>query len=143
MAAARAFCADRDQASLVVNLDPSLYWALLRDAGALVGNSSSGIMETPSLGLPTVNVGRRQDGRTRAPNVFDVPARTEDILRGINNALDPATRARFAGLSNPYGDGRTGERIAASLAALPGRERLLAKQALPVSADGPPCFRHG
>ena len=60
---AEAFCDAREQARLFVNLDPITYWSLLKCADLLVGNSSSGIMETPSLGLPAVNIGMRQQGR--------------------------------------------------------------------------------
>lgn len=140
MAAARDWCQRHPDARLVVNLGPSLYWALLRDSGVLVGNSSSGIMETASLGLPTVNVGRRQAGRTRPGNVVDAPADPERILAALLAALDPATRERLAAVNNPYGDGHAGERIAAALAAAPGRDILLNKRALPLTEGEPPAF---
>ncbi len=71
---ATEFCRSRDNAHVFVNLPHLSFWALLREAGLMLGNSSSGIMETPALALPTVNVGRRQQGRERAGNIIDAPA---------------------------------------------------------------------
>ena len=64
------FCAARDEADMFVNLEPQVFWSLLACAGAIVGNSSSGIMEAASLALPAVDIGRRQQGRERAENVL-------------------------------------------------------------------------
>ena len=74
-------CASREQALLHRNLDHLVYWGLLHHASVLIGNSSSGIMETPSVGLPCVNIGDRQYGRVRARNIIDVPADAEAIER--------------------------------------------------------------
>ncbi|PYM52461.1 MAG: UDP-N-acetylglucosamine 2-epimerase (hydrolyzing), partial [Candidatus Rokuibacteriota bacterium] len=52
----------------------------------MIGNSSSGLIEAPSFGLPVVNVGSRQRGRLRGANVIDVEPSREDILRGIEGA---------------------------------------------------------
>jgi len=97
----------------------------------MLGNSSSGIMETPALGLPTVNVGRRQQGRERAANIIDVPARATVIKNAVEAALAPAYRRSLqdTGVVNPYGDGHAGERIAALLADAPPTEALLLKKA--------------
>lgn len=139
---ARAFCADRPGASVHVNLDPLSYWALLRDAGAFVGNSSSGIMETASLELPTVDVGIRQRGRTRARNVIHADADGRVIGEAITQALDPGFRDSLAGMANPYGDGRAAEVIAETLRELPLDGRLLMKRALPLDEGvDPPRFR--
>jgi UDP-N-acetylglucosamine 2-epimerase len=140
MAAARAWCERRVDARLLVNLSPPLYWALLRDSGVLAGNSSSGIMETASLGLPTVNIGRRQAGRTRADNVVDVPADAGRILAALRKALAPESRDRLAASKNPYGDGQAGERIAEALATAPARGVLLNKRGLPLTVGEPPAF---
>jgi UDP-hydrolysing UDP-N-acetyl-D-glucosamine 2-epimerase len=137
---ARDFCESRPDARIYTNLAPPLYWALLRDAGVLVGNSSSGIMETGSLGLPTVNVGTRQEGRTRGPQVLDAPADADAIRAALDAALAADFRAGLAGMRNPYGDGHAGERIAAALAAAPDRATLLHKRPLPLDGTN---FRHG
>ena len=131
---ARRFCAARERADLHVNLAPEIYWSLLREADLMLGNSSSGIMETASFALPTVNVGRRQQGRQRAANIIDAAADPGEIRAAIATGLAPAFRNKLEGLRNPYGDGHAGEAIATILAAAPGREALLDKKALPLSA---------
>jgi len=131
VARARAFCAERASAQLFVNLPHRVYWGLLREAAALLGNSSSGIMESASLALPTVDIGSRQAGRERARNVIDCEAATEPILRAVGAALRPAFRAGLEGMRNPYGDGRAAGRIVEVLAGLPDRDRLLHKAPAP------------
>jgi UDP-hydrolysing UDP-N-acetyl-D-glucosamine 2-epimerase len=93
------------------------YWGLLRAADAMLGNSSSAIVEAPAAGLPAVNVGDRQQGRRRAGNVLDVEAEPAAIAATLEEALLPSTRARVAASSPPLADGRVGERIADIIAA--------------------------
>lgn len=131
-ARAEDFCARHGNAAMFVNLDPLIYWSLLRHATALVGNSSSGIMETASLGLPCVNVGDRQRGRLRAANVLDAPAQADAICAALANAVSPEHKKAAAAAANPYGDGRAGERIAEILASVPLDRTLLEKRALDV-----------
>lgn len=114
--------------SLFINLGSRRYLSLLSHADAMVGNSSSGLIEAPSFALPVVNVGLRQSGRIRARNVIDVPLKKDAILEGIHRALDPSFRASLRGMENPYGDGRTSERVAALLADLKVDRRLLQKK---------------
>jgi UDP-N-acetylglucosamine 2-epimerase len=134
-AATRSFVAgDPARRALVVNLPPAEYWSLLHHADAMAGNSSSLIMESPSLRLPAVCAGRRQQGRERAANVIDAPANAEAVAAALARALDPAFRASFGGLENPYGDGRSAERIVEILATLPPAPVLLEKRGIPDSA---------
>lgn len=134
IARSEAFCASRDNARLFINLPHLAFWALLREAALMLGNSSSGIMETPSLALPAVNVGMRQHGRERASNIIDVEAEPDAIVQACRHALQPGFREslREKGVNNPYGDGRAAERIAAVMAELPAAELLLHKRAVPV-----------
>ncbi|MGC2498952.1 MAG: UDP-N-acetylglucosamine 2-epimerase, partial [Acidobacteriaceae bacterium] len=76
----RAFAAHHPATKLFVNLDAVAYWSLLRESAVLIGNSSSGIMESASFAIPTVNIGLRQKGRERARNVLDAAADTAAIL---------------------------------------------------------------
>ncbi len=124
-----AFLRERGNGRLFLNLPAVQYWALLREAQAMVGNSSSGIMETASFALPTVNVGLRQKGRERPANVLDAPPEAAAILATIQEACTPEFRASLAGMTNPYGDGTAAERITEVLTTLPGRDVLLRKQA--------------
>ncbi|HSG64231.1 MAG TPA: UDP-N-acetylglucosamine 2-epimerase, partial [Gammaproteobacteria bacterium] len=132
---ARAFCDTRERAALFVNLNPVVYWSLLRNVSLMLGNSSSGIMETPSLALPTINIGMRQQGRERARNIIDVAADGAAILDAVRRGLDPSYRASLEGMQNPYGDGRAAERIVRVLAQVPLGERLLLKKAVALDGD--------
>src|SRR3989338_9133689 len=85
---------------------------ILRRASVLVGNSSTGIHESPTFHVPTVNIGDRQKGRLRPANVIDVPNEKEAIRRGIERALnDGAFLEAVRTCENPYGDGKSAERI--------------------------------
>lgn len=91
---------------------------LLRRAGALVGNSSAALIECAAIGVPAVNIGRRQSGRERAGNVVDAANETtEAVADALRRAL--TLRAPF---EHPYGDGSAGERAAAALASLNPRD---------------------
>lgn len=114
--------------SVFVNLDRPDFLALLEASAYIVGNSSAGILEAPSLGKPAVNVGRRQLGRLRGPNVIDVEAEAGSIVEGIRLALDPAFRQACADAENPYGDGRASARILDSLESTPVDQTLLIKR---------------
>jgi UDP-N-acetylglucosamine 2-epimerase (non-hydrolysing)/GDP/UDP-N,N'-diacetylbacillosamine 2-epimerase (hydrolysing) len=105
LAATRALTASRAETRVFVNLDAVTYWSLLGQVDAMVGNSSSGIMEAASFALPAVNVGMRQQGRERPANVIDAPEKTEAIVAALTQALDPAFRNRLKGMKNPYGSG--------------------------------------
>ena len=130
----QALAATRPQTYLFVNLDAVTYWSLLGQVDAIVGNSSSGIMEAASFALPAVNIGMRQQGRERARNILDVPADTSAILAAIERALSPAFRAGLRGMVNPYGDGTAATTIVEVLATVP-LEGLLIKQPVPVPDD--------
>jgi UDP-hydrolysing UDP-N-acetyl-D-glucosamine 2-epimerase len=96
---------------------------------ACVGNSSSGIKETPAFGCPTVNIGSRQDGRLRGDNVIDVPYESEEIEAGIRKALfDDTVRATCRTATNPYWMGDSGPKIANVLATAPLGQKILRKK---------------
>jgi UDP-N-acetylglucosamine 2-epimerase (non-hydrolysing)/GDP/UDP-N,N'-diacetylbacillosamine 2-epimerase (hydrolysing) len=112
----KALAATRADTHVFVNLDAVTYWSLLSHVDAMVGNSSSGIMEAASFALPAVNVGMRQQGRERAANVIDAPAETGAIVAALTKALDPGFRAGLKGMENPYGNGTAASTIAQVLA---------------------------
>jgi UDP-hydrolysing UDP-N-acetyl-D-glucosamine 2-epimerase len=93
------------------------YWGLMRLADGMVGNSSSGLIEAPAVGLPVVNVGERQAGRHRAGNVIDVPADAAAVADALRRVLAPGHRAGMALDSEDIADGRAGERVAHIIAA--------------------------
>lgn len=97
--------------------------------GVCVGNSSSGIKETPALGCPVVNIGTRQDGRLRANNVIDVGYNRDEIVSAVQKALnDEGFRRQCRNAKNPYGAGNAGERIADVLATIDINLALIQKR---------------
>jgi UDP-hydrolysing UDP-N-acetyl-D-glucosamine 2-epimerase len=101
----------RPRRAVAEALGERFYWGLMRQASAILGNSSSALIEAPLLGLPAVNLGHRQKGRLRGRNVIDVPFEASRIAAALRQALDPRFRAGLAGETGPYGDGRSAERI--------------------------------
>ena len=128
----RVLAASRPDTHIFINLDAVTYWSLLAQVDAIIGNSSSGIMEAASLALPVVNVGIRQQGRERGRNIIDVPAETGAIQNALEQALGGEFRARLAGMLNPYGTGDASRTIARVLAEA-RLENLLIKEPILVS----------
>ena len=93
------------------SLGQQRYLSLLRIASVVIGNSSSGIIEAPSLGVPTLNIGDRQKGRISSATVSHVPAEKEAITAAITKALEPEYKAWCKLQINPYGQGRTSVKI--------------------------------
>ena len=122
------FLMQRPNARLFVNLPPLAYWSLLREADLMIGNSSSGIMETGSFALPTVNIGLRQQGRERARNVLDAAPDKADILAKVAVARSEEFRSSLEGMQNPYGEGCASEKIVSVLTSVPLGEQLLIKK---------------
>lgn len=114
-----------------VNLDAPVFWGLLATASVLVGNSSAGLIETPSFHLPAVNVGRRQVGRLCAENVLHVEHDRAAIRSAIETALSDSFRTAAAACSQPFGDGQAGRRVVEILREIPLDRRLLLKRLVP------------
>lgn len=112
---------------MFVNLDHVTYLSLLSNVSVLVGNSSGGMIESTSLGIPALNIGIRQQGREHAANVLDVPADRKKILATLAKAKSARFRSSIAKLKNPYGDGRASQRIVKVLASTPLGANLLFK----------------
>lgn len=87
------------------------YLSLVKNAGFVLGNSSSGIIEVPCFGIPTINIGDRQKGRLRAESVIDCEPTYEAITKSIKLALSEEFRYKAKRASNPYGEGDTSEKI--------------------------------
>jgi UDP-hydrolysing UDP-N-acetyl-D-glucosamine 2-epimerase len=111
------------RARIYSSLGHLCYLSLLAQVDAVVGNSSSGLYEAPSMGVGTVNIGNRQRGRLAAESVMHC----EPERRAISSAISQAMAADFSGVVNPYGDGRSAARIVAALRTLPPRDELLMK----------------
>jgi UDP-hydrolysing UDP-N-acetyl-D-glucosamine 2-epimerase len=128
IAAIDEFIAHRANARVVQSLGTADYLGMMAISAAMVGNSSSGIVEAPSFGLPVVNIGNRQRGRLRAANVIDCEADSGAIVAAIKRALSPDFRAGLKGLVNPYGDGHAAERIVRLLREVPLDANLVEKR---------------
>lgn len=124
----RAFVNGRPTACLVESLGTDAYFSLMRLAAAMVGNSSSGIIEAASFKLPVVNIGNRQNGRLRPRNVIDTGYRFEEILAGIKRAISAQFRSSLADLTNPYVGERVAERIVDVLRNVELGEKLIRKR---------------
>lgn len=111
------------------NLEHKIFLALEREAAVWVGNSSAAMIESSSFNIPVVNVGSRQAGRERCRNIIDVGYNVTEIEEAIRKSLyDTKYLKRIKTMLNPWGDGRTGKRVARVLEKLDINSRLLNKQ---------------
>ena len=100
---AARFAADNPgRVKFVPSLGMLRYLSALKCVGAVAGNSSSGIVEVPSMGIPTVDIGIRQKGRQCADSVIHCGDDTDSIAGAINQAFSPEMRAKAALTHNPY-----------------------------------------
>ncbi|MCL0053827.1 UDP-N-acetylglucosamine 2-epimerase [Dehalococcoidia bacterium] len=125
---AEEFASKRPHVQIAANLGTQGYFNAMKHAAAMVGNSSSGIIEAASFQLPVVDIGDRQEGRVRGKNVINVGHQRKEIQDGIQTALAPEFRNSLKGLANPYGDGHAAERIVTRLKAVELNEELLKKR---------------
>lgn len=132
----KSFIASRGHGKVFTNLDTVTYLSLLGQVDMLVGNSSSGIMESASFALPTVNVGLRQQGRERPRNVLDADPDANSILQAIDRARTREFRESLTGMANPYGEGRASETIIRVLTTVPLSQTLLMKRHLRTLQQG-------
>lgn len=124
----QTFVQRHSQHKIAVNLGTRRYFSLMRHVTAMVGNSSSGIIEAASFKLPVVNIGNRQQGRVRAGNVIDVGYETAEIVSGIRQALSLEFRKSLKDLVNPYGKGQASGIIVNKLQEIGLNQTLLIKR---------------
>jgi UDP-N-acetylglucosamine 2-epimerase (non-hydrolysing)/GDP/UDP-N,N'-diacetylbacillosamine 2-epimerase (hydrolysing) len=110
----------KDRVALVASLGQPAYLSALIAAAVVIGNSSSGIIEAPAVGTPTVNIGSRQHGRLRAASIVDCAEHADEIAAAIGKVRDPAFRRLAAACEPPYGRPRDAAgRIVAALRGVP------------------------
>lgn len=117
------FVATKPECLLFSHLERAHYLGLLAHADILIGNSSSGIIESASFGIPTINIGDRQNGRVRNHNTVDVDVDSARIKDAINAAMVTKTRET----QNLYGDGHAGERIVSIIKKIPTDASIIKK----------------
>lgn len=122
------FIESQKSAHLAVNLGTVGYFSAMKLAAAMVGNSSSGMIEAASFELPVVNIGSRQEGRIRGANVIDAGSQQDEILDAISRATSAEFRAGLRGLQNPYNHGGASEMIVNVLKEITLDERIIIKR---------------
>ena len=122
------FASTRPRAHVFVSLGRRKYHSLQRYVAAMVGNSSSGILEASIFKLPVVNIGDRQMGRLRTPNIIDVPDEVPAIERAIHTVLSPQFRESLSQMQHPYGKGDASKQILQTLKTVPLNGSLLKKR---------------
>lgn len=110
------------------NIPHEDFIGLLGLASILIGNSSSGIIESSSFKLPVINIGTRQQGREKASNVVDVDYKKEEIFNAIKYINSDEYQNQLKNCINPYGDGKACERICKILKNIELNDNLLNKQ---------------
>jgi len=121
------FCATSADSVWVENFGPEGYFSILREVKAMVGNSSSGLLEAPSFALPVVNIGTRQKGRLRAGNVIDTDFDTMSIVAAVTEATSFEFKKKAAGYESYFGDGHASERLVKMISQVPLDSKLLGK----------------
>lgn len=109
------FCAQHKNSYAFQSLGMLRYLSAMKYAACVIGNSSSGVVETPTLGVPCVNIGDRQKGRIITSNVVCCAAKSADILNAINNCTGEAFSKIAKYVQSPYHGGNTSEKIVSHL----------------------------
>ena len=105
------YCSKHDNFHLFSSLGMLKYLSAISHASFVIGNSSSGLIEAPSFKIPTINIGDRQKGRLMGSSVICCKPTQADIEKAIRKALSPEFRKIASKTVNPYGDGKTSEKI--------------------------------
>jgi UDP-N-acetylglucosamine 2-epimerase (non-hydrolysing)/GDP/UDP-N,N'-diacetylbacillosamine 2-epimerase (hydrolysing) len=114
---------------IVTNMPHKDYLSLMNVSSAIIGNSSSALIEAPSFKLPAVNIGSRQEGRERADNVIDVPYDRNLIISAIKTVMfDKKFLKRVKKCKSPYGDGISSKKIAKILTEIELNSDILKKK---------------
>lgn len=95
----------------VSSLGMHRYLSAMKDCAVVIGNSSSGMIESPVLGIPTVNIGDRQKGRIRVESIIDCPPNRHDITKAINKAIHPDFKKSIEGIKHPCDQPGTANKI--------------------------------
>jgi len=118
-----------DYLHIFKNLPHEDYLSLMKSASLMMGNSSSGIIESPSLKTPVINIGSRQQGRSRSKNILDVEPDKNKILDSIDFVLhDKDFLKKVKSCENKFGDGKTSQKIVKILKNIEINEKLIQKQ---------------
>ena len=126
----KKFVENHENACFFTTLGQKNYASLMNEVSMVVGNSSSGLYEAPSFNLPTVNIGERQSGRIKAESVIDTPYEKASILQSIEQARS----LECSRVKNPYGDGKSAERVLTALENIGKFSSILQKKFFQIGA---------
>lgn len=121
----KEFCAEVENAHHFDSLGRVLYLSTMAQVSAVVGNSSSGLLEAPAMGVPTINIGNRQKRRLKASSVIDCELQKMAISQSLAQATSEVFLNDLINIENPYGSGQTSEKILSVLEKNTGEELLL------------------
>ncbi|MCM3124161.1 MULTISPECIES: UDP-N-acetylglucosamine 2-epimerase [unclassified Mesobacillus] len=110
-----SYIEENQNAKAFTSLGMTRYLSALKFASMVIGNSSSGLVEAPSFGIPTINIGDRQKGRIQAESIISCEPKFLSVKNAIDLALTDEFKNRAKRVVNPYGDGRTSEKVVSSL----------------------------
>ena len=102
---------EHDNARVYSSLGQLLYLSLLAQCDGMVGNSSSGLIEAPSLNKGTINIGDRQRGRLQAKSVINCEPKRRNIINAFTKLYSIEFQETLKETKNPYGDGGASEKI--------------------------------
>lgn len=105
----------KENAIAFTSLGLKRYLSAMKYADLVIGNSSSGLLEAPSFGIPTINIGDRQKGRLQADSVINCKPIQKDIEKALEFALTDEFKNKAKSTINPYGDGDTSEKVAVTI----------------------------
>ena len=130
----QAFVDSHPGARAYTSLGQLRYLSCMQHVDAVVGNSSSGLTEAPSMGIGTINIGSRQKGRLLASSVLNCEPNRQDIREALAKLYQPEFQSTLAATVNPYGDGGASKKIAEVLRFHP-LDKLLKKSFFDIVAD--------
>lgn len=109
------YAASHSNAMVFDSLGVNRYISAVKYSRMVIGNSSSGLVEVPSFGIPTINIGDRQKGRLKADSVIDCRPVKEEICEAMSKADNEIYRKICKATVNPYGDGNTSKKIVSAI----------------------------
>lgn len=119
---------DPDRRVVAKRMGTGMYYSLLGTAAAMVGNSSSGLIDAPFFKLPVVNVGNKQNGRVKADNIIDCGYASAEIEVALQKALSEPFRSSLKNMKHPYGIGKAAQTIVDIIATVPLDQTLIVKK---------------
>lgn len=119
---------DPDRRVVAKRMGTSMYYSLLSAASAMIGNSSSALIDAPFFKLPVVNIGNKQNGRVKADNVIDCGYSGPEIEAALQKALSEQYRGSLKNMKHPYGIGKAAQTIVDVISAIPLDQKLLVKK---------------